>query len=151
MKNPAESLQEIAVTLWVGGLWTTGYMVAPVLFSSLPDRMLAGMLAGKMFAVISYIGMVCGSYLLVYRITRLGGSALKEGFFWAVLAMLLLTLAAHFGIQPIIEHLKEAALPRDVMQSVFKDRFRAWHGISSILYLIQSLLGLFLVLSRKKT
>ncbi|MHB1301146.1 MAG: DUF4149 domain-containing protein [Burkholderiales bacterium] len=151
MKNPAESLQEIAVTLWVGGLWITGYMVAPVLFASLADRMLAGMLAGKMFAVISYIGMVCGSYLLVYRITRLGGSALKEGFFWAVLAMLLLTLAAHFGIQPIIEHLKEAALPRDVMQSVFKDRFRAWHGISSILYLIQSLLGLFLVLSRKKT
>ena len=150
MKNPAESLQEIAVTLWVGGLWITGYMVAPVLFASLADRMLAGMLAGKMFAVISYIGMVCGSYLLVYRITRLGGSALKEGFFWAVLAMLLLTLAAHFGIQPIIEHLKEAALPRDVMQSVFKDRFRAWHGISSILYLIQSLLGLFLVLSRKK-
>ena len=150
MKNPAESLQEIAVTLWVGGLWITGYMVAPVLFASLADRMLAGMLAGKMFAVISYIGMVCGIYLLVYRITRLGGSALKEGFFWAVLAMLLLTLAAHFGIQPVIEHLKEAALPRDVMQSVFKDRFRAWHGISSILYLIQSLLGLFLVLSRKR-
>ncbi len=150
MKNPAESLQEIAVTLWVGGLWITGYMVAPVLFASLPDRMLAGMLAGKMFAVISYIGMVCGSYLLVYRITRLGGSALKEGFFWAVLAMLLLTLAAHFGIQPIIEHLKEAALPRDVMQSVFKDRFRAWHGISSILYLIQSLLGLFLVLPGRR-
>ncbi|MHB1099424.1 MAG: DUF4149 domain-containing protein [Burkholderiales bacterium] len=150
MKNPAESLQEIAVTLWVGGLWITGYMVAPVLFASLPDRMLAGMLAGKMFAVISYIGMLCGIYLLVYRVTRLGGSALKEGFFWAVLAMLVLTLAAHFGIQPIIEHLKEAALPRDVMQSVFKDRFRAWHGISSILYLIQSLLGLFLVLSRKK-
>ena len=150
MKNPAESLQEIAVTLWVGGLWITGYMVAPVLFASLPDRMLAGMLAGKMFAVISYIGMVCGSYLLVYRITRQGGSALKEGFFWAVLAMLLLTLAAHFGIQPIIEHLKEAALPRDVMQSVFKDRFRAWHGISSILYLIQSLLGLFLVLPGRR-
>lgn len=150
MKNPAESLQEIAVTLWVGGLWTTGYMVAPVLFASLPDRMLAGMLAGKMFAVISYIGMVCGIYLLGYRITRLGGSALKEGFFWAVLAMLLLTLAAHFGIQPIIEHLKEAALPRDVMQSVFKDRFRAWHGISSILYLIQSLLGLFLVLPGRR-
>ena len=150
MKNPAESLQEIAVTLWVGGLWITGYMVAPVLFASLADRMLAGMLAGKMFAVISYIGMVCGSYLLVYRITRLGGSALKEGFFWAVLAMLLLTLAAHFGIQPIIEHLKEAALPRDVMQSVFKDRFRAWHGISSILYLIQSLLGLFLVLPGRR-
>ncbi len=150
MKNPAESLQQIALTLWVGGLWITGYMVAPVLFASLPDRMLAGMLAGKMFTVISYIGIACGSYLVVYRIARLGGAALKEGFFWATALMLILTFAAHFGIQPIIERLKEAALPRDVMQSVFRDRFSAWHGISSILYLVQSLLGLFLVLSRKR-
>ena len=149
MKNPGQSLQQIAVTLWVGGLWITGYMVAPVLFSSLSDRMLAGQLAGKMFAVIAYIGMVCGFYLLIHRVYVSGGAALKEGFFWAVLAMLILTLAGHFGIQPVIEHLKEEAFPRDVMQSVFKDRFRTWHGISSILYLIQSLLGLFLVLSRK--
>lgn len=143
-------LQEVAVTLWVGGLWVTGYMAAPVLFHALSDRMLAGMLAGRMFTMISYIGMACGAYLLVYRIGRSGGSAFKEGFFWAVLVMLILTIAGHFGIQPIIERLKEAALPRDVMQTVFRDRFRAWHGISSILYLIQSLLGLFLVLSRKK-
>ena len=108
------------------------------------------MLAGKMFTVISYIGIACGSYLVVYRIARLGGAALKEGFFWAAALMLILTFAAHFGIQPIIERLKEAALPRDVMQSVFRDRFSAWHGISSILYLVQSLLGLFLVLSRKR-
>lgn len=149
MRHPAESLQAIAVTLWVGGLWVTGYMVAPVLFSSLDDRMLAGMLAGKMFTVISYIGMVCGIYLLMYRLYRLGGSAFREGFFWAVFLMLLVTFASHFGIQPIIEHLKEAALPRDVMQSVFKDRFRTWHGISSILYLLQSFIGLFLILGRK--
>lgn len=150
MKNPWESLQQIAVTLWVGGLWITGYMVAPVLFSSLPDRMQAGMLAGNMFTMISYIGMVCGTYLIIYWVYRLGGAVFGEGFFWAVMLMLLVTVAAHFGIQPIIEHLKEAALPRDVMQSVFKDRFSAWHGISSILYLFQSFLGLFLVLGKKK-
>ncbi|MBY0578320.1 MAG: DUF4149 domain-containing protein [Burkholderiales bacterium] len=149
MRNPGQSLQEIAVTLWVGGLWITGYMAAPVLFASLPDRMLAGMLAGKMFTVISYIGLICAIYLLVYRVYRLGASALREGFFWAVLLMLLLTCAAHFGIQPVIERLKEAALPRDVMQSVFRDRFQTWHGISSILYLVQSVLGLFLVLGKK--
>jgi hypothetical protein len=143
-------LQEIAVTLWVGGLWVTGYMVAPVLFHALSDKMLAGMLAGRMFTAIAYIGMACGAYLLAYRIARAGSSAFREAFFWAVVVMLLLTLAGHFGIQPIIERLKEAALPRDVMQSVFRDRFSTWHGISSILYLIQSLLGLFLVASKRK-
>ena len=142
-------LQEIAVTLWVGGLWVTGYMVAPVLFASLPSKMLAGMLAGKMFTAIAYIGMVCGVYLLVYRIANAGSSAFKERFFWAVFMMLVLTLAGHFGIQPIIQHLKDQAAG-DVMKSVFRDRFETWHGISSILYLIQSLLGLFLVLSRKR-
>ena len=41
--------------------------------------------------------------------------------------------------------LKADAFPRDVMESVMRDRFVAWHGISSILYLVQSLLGLWLV------
>lgn len=151
MQNTAESLKEIAITLWVGGLWVTGYMAAPVLFASLSDRMLAGMLAGKMFEMVAYIGIVCGIYLVIYAIQKSGGGVIKERFFWAVLLMLVLTLAGHFGIQPIIQHLKDEALPRDVMQSVFKNRFEAWHGIASILYLIQSLLGLFVVLSRKKS
>jgi hypothetical protein len=38
-----------ALTLWVGGFWAIGYLAAPMLFYNLDDRMLAGMLAGKMF------------------------------------------------------------------------------------------------------
>jgi hypothetical protein len=41
--------------------------------------------------------------------------------------------------------LKADALPRGVMESVLRDRFSTWHGVSSILYLIQSMLGLWLV------
>jgi hypothetical protein len=41
--------------------------------------------------------------------------------------------------------LKLDALPREVMESVLRDRFATWHGVSSILYLVQSLLGLWLV------
>ena len=32
------------------------------------------------------------------------------------------------------------------MQSVLRDRFATWHGISSVLYLVQSAFGLILVL-----
>ncbi len=145
----SDGLRNVLLTLWVGGLWVTGYMVAPLLFSSLPDRMLAGMLAGKMFAAISWVGFVCGIYLLIDSANRSGTSALKEGFFWAVLLMLVLTAAGHFGIQPVIEHLKEEAMPRDVMQSVFQDRFRTWHGISSVVYLVESVLGLYLVVAKR--
>ena len=37
----------------MGGLWAIGYLAAPVLFASLGDKMLAGMLAGKMFTWIA--------------------------------------------------------------------------------------------------
>jgi hypothetical protein len=63
--------------------------------------------------------------------------------------MLLLVVTGHFGIQPILAQLKAQALPADVMQSVFADRFRTWHGVASIGYLIESLLGIVLVLKAK--
>ena len=66
-------------------------------------------------------------------------------FLLGVLLMLLLTLAGHFGIQPILQNLKNQALPLAVMHSVFADRFSEWHGISRILWIIQSVLGLVLV------
>ena len=64
MNKLPEILAQIAITLWVGGMWAIGYLAAPVLFDALPDdRMLAGILAGKMFAWVAYIGMACGIYL----------------------------------------------------------------------------------------
>lgn len=145
MKRLPDLLAAWTLTLWVGGLWAIGYLAAPMLFYQLQDRMLAGMLAGKMFTGIAWVGMVCAIWLVLFRFVRYGADALKQAFFWIVVVMLLLTLAGHFGIQPILVQLKEAALPKDVMQSLFRDRFATWHGISSAVYLIQSLLGLFLV------
>jgi hypothetical protein len=143
--NLPDLLAAWAMTLWVGGLWAIGYLAAPVLFYNLDDKMLAGHLAGHMFTWIALFGIAVAAGLLVFRLSRFGGKAFKQGFFWIVLVMLLLTLAQHFGIQPILQQLKDQAMPQDVMQSLFKDRFAAWHGVSSVVYLIESLLGLALV------
>ncbi|MBM3393551.1 MAG: DUF4149 domain-containing protein, partial [Betaproteobacteria bacterium] len=35
-------------------------------------------------------------------------------------------------------------------ESVFRDRFAMWHGVASILFLVQSLLGLMLVLLQRR-
>ncbi|MBI5330662.1 MAG: DUF4149 domain-containing protein [Betaproteobacteria bacterium] len=145
MKSLPDLLAAWAVALWGGGLWAVGYLAAPTLFYNLEDRALAGMLAGKMFSYIGWVGLVCGVWLLVFRLGRLGGAAFKQGFFWIVLVMLLLTAAQQFGIQPLMQELKDQAGAQDVMDSLFKDRFAAWHGISSAVYLIESLLGLTLV------
>lgn len=64
MQRFADALYFIALTLWVGGLWAIGYLVAPTIFSTLTDRQLAGALAGKLFALIGWIGLGCAAYLL---------------------------------------------------------------------------------------
>ncbi|MDT3706622.1 MAG: DUF4149 domain-containing protein [Thiobacillus sp.] len=145
MRSFWDGLAGTMLVLWIGGMWAIGYVAAPVLFASLDDKRLAGMLAGNLFEMMTWIGMAAASYLLIYRIALDRGAALKDLFFWLVVLMLALILVGHFGVQPILQGLKDQAMPHAVMQSVFADRFARWHGISSILYLIQSALGLLLV------
>jgi len=142
----SDSLALMLITAWVGGLWAIGYLAAPALFYTLGEnRQLAGNLAGTMFTWMAYLGLFSGIYLLAHRVARYGLNAFKQAFFWAALVMLLLTLFGHFGVQPMIAQLKAQAMPADVMHSVFRDRFATWHGVASIAYLIESLLGLVLV------
>lgn len=145
MRKFSEALYLAVLTLWVGGLWAIGYLVAPVLFASLGDRQLAGVVAGKLFALIGWIGLGGAAYLLVFLVVRWRSAVFGRAVFWLVIAMAVLAAVGLFGIQPLMAQLKADALPRDVMESVLRDRFVTWHGVSSILYLLQSLLGLWLV------
>lgn len=146
MRRVADAAAAVAVTLWAGGLWAIGYIAAPTLFAQLADRMLAGTLAGRMFTVVAWVGIACAGYLITYLLVGRGWSAFRSAAFWIVVAMLLLTLAGHFGIQPLLAEMREEAFPRQVMETVLRDRFATWHGISSGLYLMESLLGVALVL-----
>lgn len=146
MRKFSEALYLIAITLWVGGLWVIGYLVAPVLFSSLGDRQMAGAIAGRLFGLIAWIGLGCAAYVLIFLFGRFGRRVFRSAVFWLVLLMLTMSLVSLFGVQPAMAQLKADALPRAVMESVLRDRFSAWHGISSILYLMQSLLGSWLVI-----
>lgn len=151
MRRLADALYLVTLTLWVGGSWAVGYLVAPVLFATLPDRALAGMLAGRVFAVIGWVGLGCGAYLLLFLLLRNGAAALRRWLFWLVLLMLALTAASQFGVQPLMAQLKGGAsssgeLVRGAVDALVRDRFAVWHGISSVLYLLQSLLGLMIVM-----
>jgi hypothetical protein len=42
------STQLLLAAAWTGALWTVGALVAPGLFAALPDRVLAGTLAGAL-------------------------------------------------------------------------------------------------------
>ena len=150
MKNLSHYLAALLATAWVGGLWAVGYLAVPVLFYTQPDRQLAGELAGQMFTLVGYLGMVCGAYLLIQRIGVFGQAALRQPLFWVVAVMLLITMVIQFGIQPIMADIKTQVLPLDVMHSALADRFKMLHGVSSTIYLIQSLLGAFLVIKTNR-
>jgi predicted cobalt transporter CbtA len=120
--------------------------VAYELFKLIPEAQLAGNIAGQLFRMIAYVGMAASIYLLIQRIYQYGTNALKQGFFWIIVLMLVLILISHLGINPLLEKFKLDAMPKDVMESVFADRFATWHGISSIAYLLECFLGIFAIL-----
>jgi len=97
------------------------------------------------YRIDHYLGKETVQNLLVFRFVSYRAAALRQGVFWIVLLMLALVCAGEFGVQPIMATLKEEALPKQVMESVLRDRFATWHGVSSVLYVIQSLLGAALV------
>ena len=142
MKNIPHHIATLLTTAWVGGLWATGYLAAPVLFFAQPDKQLAGMLAGHMFTWMSYVGMVCGGYLLLHRVTMFDRSPARNRIIWIIASMLVITLILQCGIQPMMAALKVQALPLDVMQSALSGRFKAMHGISQIIYLIERMRAL---------
>ena len=130
------------LTLWIGGLWITGYVVAPSLFATLDDRQLAGQLAGQVFRLMSYIGLVVGTLLLLSMLVRAAGNWTREWRVWVLVSMLVLVAVGAFVIQPMMVELKAGGIVPGSEQAA---AFGRMHGISSILFLVTSLLGLSLV------
>jgi len=151
MKKYFDGLALLTVCAWVGGMWVVGYLVTPVLFQSLPDKALAGMVAGKLFTVAAYMGMVCAIYLLIYHFALQRKLFVRQGMFWIIVVMVLFLLVGQYGIQPMLANLKTQALPLYVMDSPFAEQFKFWHGVSSIIFLTQSLFGAVLLLKQLST
>jgi len=135
------AFESLLVTLWVGSLWAVGYIAAPILFNVLDDRALAGTLAGQMFTVVAWLGIVAGSAFLLGNLV-----VEKAPVRWRVIVvsgMLVLVMIGHFVLQPMIAELRAAGIPEGSSAAA---EFGRLHGIASILYVLTSLLGLVLVL-----
>ncbi len=135
-------IERVLLALWVGGLWVTGYLVVPTLFATLDDRQLAGLLAGRIFQTMNYVGLGVGTYLVISVLVSTGEQKLKEWRVWVLLVMLFFIMAAAFIIQPMMQELKIQGIAEGSAQA---SQFGRLHGVSSILFLINSVLGLLLV------
>ena len=129
----------ILLTIWVGGMWIVGYVVVPVLFKML-ERKVAGSVAGQLFTIMSYIGLICGILLLASMLYRSGFSSWLQWRVLVLIGMLIIILISQFVLQPMMAELKAAGLTDDV-----RAQFGRLHGISSMLFMFNSLAGLALV------
>jgi hypothetical protein len=128
------AIERVLLTLWVGSLWVTGFMVAPVLFASLDDRSLAGSLAGELFGITAWLGLACGAVLLLVHLLRTG----RGWRTWVIAAMLVLVCTGQFVLTPMIAELRVAGMAGT-------PRFGQLHGLASMLFVATAVLGLWLV------
>ncbi|KVL16708.1 DUF4149 domain-containing protein [Burkholderia sp. MSMB1826] len=133
--------------VWVGSLLTIGYAVAPVLFKTL-ERMTAGSVAAQLFRIEAILGVVCGVLLLALsnQQVRRGISEYRR-VRWIVAAMVVCVLVGYFALQPFMNALRVAAMDAgtDIANSPYASRFGMLHGVSSVFYLVESVLGLMLI------
>ncbi|MCB1927799.1 MAG: DUF4149 domain-containing protein [Rhodocyclaceae bacterium] len=131
-------LCQVVASLWAGAQWAVGYLVAPTLFALLDDRREAGRIAGWMFERVNLLGLGCAALLVALLVARRRAAVTREFLLVVVVAMLALSLVLQFWIQPTMQALKLAGEAAGAA-------FATWHGVSSGLYLLQSLLAVVLV------
>ncbi|WP_434777093.1 DUF4149 domain-containing protein [Neisseria sp. Ec49-e6-T10] len=141
--NQLNKIKIMALCLWVGGLFMIGGLVAPVLFMNLPDKMTAGMLAGKCFDIQTWVNLACAVLIFLVMLLENQSHTFKKAGFWLLLIMVVCVVVSQFGITPIIEQLKAGRVP-DAHGSLGPE-FAKWHGISSSIYWLQALLGVLLI------
>lgn len=119
----------VLLVLWAGSLWSLAIWVAPTLFYMQGDRHLAGLLAGRLFRIETYLGLAVGILALL-----LPGRG-KMLWLYAGVALL---VANEWLLRPLMDaaHARGAALGLT---------FGAWHGVSAILYVLAGLAVLSVV------
>jgi hypothetical protein len=104
--------------LWAGSLWSTVW-VALTVFNSQPDRHLSGVIAARLFAIETYLG------LAAVAIAALRSD--RARFCYGYLAAALLGFNAW-----VLAHFMDQALAAG---SALGLGFGAWHGVSALVYL----------------
>jgi uncharacterized membrane protein len=112
MIRAARTLYLTALGLWVGGMATLAFIVAPSVFRSAPSRAAAGTIFGSILRSFGMLQLVLGLVALASVVVLHGTGTLrpKTGFvrLGVLLLMLLLVCGSQFIIAPAIEREREA-------------------------------------------
>ena len=144
----AQRLFIVIAGLWAGSILTVGYLVAPTIFGTLTDRQVAGMVAGSVFKAEAYLStIICIALMVLANLLVTRGQTQYKAIRLILLALLVCSIAASFVLIPWMNTIRDEALLQGmpVMLSPSADLFRALHGASSAVFMIQSALGIYLV------
>jgi len=137
--------ERLLLTLWVGAIWSIGYVAVPAAFVHFDDAIVAGAFAGRLFSLVAYIGIACG-VILTLRYFFSGQSIISQWRFWVTLSMLALVLILQFYFQAEMAEIK--SLEREDV--VLSERFDWLHHTSTAIYMVLSVLGLALVATQEQ-
>ena len=134
----------LLTSLWLGMQVMAGYIAAPILFERL-GKQEAGNIAGVLFSINNYFGLL--AWIVAWLVVRsnqnrsLNNNGKVAPKF--IILLLLLTASNQFLISPVIAAHKTGTA--NWLLSLLGGSFGMWHGISSIIYLVCSILGLGLL------
>jgi hypothetical protein len=117
------------LVLWTGSLWASALWVVPTLFYLQNDRHLAGILAGRLFSIETYVGVA----VAIVAMLRPG----RGRFWWGYLAAALLAVN-----EWALRRVMAAAHAHGVAGGL---TFGAWHGVAAFLYVGACLALLLLI------
>lgn len=132
---------DLLLALWIGSQWCIGYIVAPVLFKSLPTRAMAGDVAGALFLQLGWMSLLLGALIFIALLIRMGAVDWRGAELWLTLGLIGFTALALFVVHPQVAALRATL----AATSTIPESFRLWHALSGAIYLICSGLGAALI------
>lgn len=104
-------LRLLSLTLWTGSIFFFAAVEAPILFSILPTRALAGAVVSRSLFTMHWIGIACGLIFLLSCVLMAmlqGGASPFHARDLLLLAMMTITLWAHFGVERRMVRLRDS-------------------------------------------
>lgn len=135
--------RRLVLALWAGSLATVGLLVAPALFRVLPERALAGLAAGELFRLLTWVSVAAAVALVLLPAGRpapppAGPSPRRAALArFAPVVPAALLLASELGLRPAMDAARAAGQVTPA--------FMALHGVSAALYGVASLVALALL------
>jgi hypothetical protein len=127
-------LKLLSLALWISSIFFFAAVVAPTLFSVLPSRALAGMVVSRSLFSLHWIGMICGLVFLLSTVLLAifqGDSTPFHARDLLLVAMMAITLLAHFGIERRMNTLRTDmgvidVVPHEDARRVEFNRLHVW-------------------------